>query len=158
MFSVARISPSKAAESHSKSEKSSEFAKSAPATTSVSSKPNHQTLLHRSGVTDYEQRCYDDEKSMIQAFQTFVKSRDPDIIIGYEIQMLSWGYLIDRAKELDINLYPLISRIPGADKVSKVNDRIEKDVYLYGQTSDVKIAGRILLNVWRIMRSEVVTS
>ena len=94
---------------------------------------------------------------MILSFQTFVKSRDPDIIIGYEIQMLSWGYLIDRAKELDINLCPLISRIPGADKVSKVNDRIEKDVYLYGQSSDVKIAGRILLNVWRIMRSEVVT-
>eukprot|EP00112_Aurelia_sp_Birch-Aquarium-sp1_P026635 Seg958.6 transcript_id=Seg958.6/GoldUCD/mRNA.D3Y31 product="DNA polymerase zeta catalytic subunit" protein_id=Seg958.6/GoldUCD/D3Y31 len=153
---AAETSPSKSAETQSKTQKSqNDSAQSTSAAPSTLSNPSHRTLLHKSGVTDYEQRCYDDERSMILAFQAFVKSRDPDMIVGYEIQMLSWGYLIDRAKELDINLCPLISRIPGVDKVSRVNDRIEKDVYLYGQSSDVKIAGRVLLNVWRIMRSEV---
>ena len=38
---------------------------------------------------------------------------DPDILVGYEIQMLSWGYIIQRASQLGVNLYTKISRIPG---------------------------------------------
>ena len=40
-------------------------------------------------------------------------SCNPDIVVGYEIQMLSWGYVIQRAATLTIDLPPLLSRIPG---------------------------------------------
>ena len=118
-------------------------------------KVTSRNFLNKSGVTDHVQRYFNDEKTMILAFQSFVQSRDPDMIVGYEIQMLSWGYLIDRAKELDVILCPLLSRIPKAYDVSRVSDDGEKEAVLYGHENDCKITGRILLNVWRIMRSEV---
>ena len=115
-----------------------------------------RNFLNKSGVSDHVQRYYDDEKTMIMAFQSFVQSHDPDMIVGYEIQMLSWGYLIDRAKELDVILCPLLSRVPTVNTVSKLNDDSEKEAIFYGHVNDFKITGRILLNLWRVMRSEVI--
>ena len=114
-----------------------------------------RNFLNKSGVSDHVQRYYCDEKRMIMAFQSFVRSHDPDMLIGYEIQMTSWGYLMDRAKQLDIILCPLLSRIPSATEVSRSSDDSEKEALLYGHMNEFKITGRILLNVWRIMRSEV---
>lgn len=39
-------------------------------------------------------------------------SLDPDILVGYEIQMLSWGYLLQRGATLNMNLCARISRLP----------------------------------------------
>lgn len=115
-----------------------------------------RNFLNKSGVSDHVQRYYDDEQTMIMAFQSFVQSCDPDMIVGYEIQMLSWGYLIDRAKELDVILCPLLSRVPKVNNVSKLNDDSEKEAFFYGHMNEFKITGRILLNLWRVMRSEVI--
>lgn len=38
---------------------------------------------------------------------------DPDILLGYEVQMHSWGYLLQRAAALDVDLCQMISRVPG---------------------------------------------
>lgn len=38
---------------------------------------------------------------------------DPDILLGYEIQMHSWGYLLQRAAALSVDLCQMISRVPG---------------------------------------------
>ncbi len=124
-------------------------------TSTTDAPPQHRKLLPRSGISDYIQRYFNDEKTMIQEFQSFVKGRDPDIVIGYEVEMLSWGYLIERGREFDINLSPLLSRIPSADKKSSANKNVEQESFWYGHSLELKFVGRILLNVWRIMRSEV---
>ena len=117
--------------------------------------PPQRSLLRKGGVSDHIQRYYNDEKTMILEFQSFVQLLDPDMIIGYEVQMLSWGYLIERARSLDINLCPMLSRIPSGDSKSKVNENTEQESFYFGHSLEFKITGRILLNVWRIMRSEV---
>lgn len=38
---------------------------------------------------------------------------DPDILVGYEIQMRSWGYLLQRAAVLGVDLCQQMSRVPG---------------------------------------------
>lgn len=38
---------------------------------------------------------------------------DPDILLGYEVQMHSWGYLLQRASALGVDLCLMISRVPG---------------------------------------------
>lgn len=38
---------------------------------------------------------------------------DPDILVGYEVQMRSWGYLLQRAAVLGVDLCQQLSRIPG---------------------------------------------
>ncbi|KAJ7418270.1 DNA polymerase zeta catalytic subunit [Willisornis vidua] len=37
---------------------------------------------------------------------------DPDILLGYEVQMHSWGYLLQRAAALNVDLCQMISRVP----------------------------------------------
>ena len=114
-----------------------------------------RSLLKKTGVSSYNQQFFPDEKSMIHGLIELIQKHDPDVIIGFEVQMLSWGYLIDRSRVLDINLCPLISRIPNAEKQSRVNEDADSQSFYYGSSLEFKIAGRILLNVWRIMRSEV---
>lgn len=38
---------------------------------------------------------------------------DPDILVGYEVQMHSWGYLLQRAAVLGLDLCQQLSRVPG---------------------------------------------
>ena len=61
------------------------------------------------------------ELEMIHSFVRCVQELDPDILVGYEVQMSSWGYLIERAAKLDINLAPLISRLPDNPAESKMD-------------------------------------
>lgn len=39
---------------------------------------------------------------------------DPDILVGYEVQMHSWGYLLQRAAVLGADLCQQLSRVPGS--------------------------------------------
>lgn len=55
---------------------------------------------------------------------------DPDILVGWEVQMSSWGYLIARAGHLGVDLKQELSRMPGesapsfADAYGKAEIRI----------------------------------
>lgn len=42
---------------------------------------------------------------------------DPDILVGYEIQMRSWGYLLQRAAVLGADLCQQLSRVPGTARL-----------------------------------------
>lgn len=80
-------------------------------------------------------------------------SWDPDILVGYEIQMLSWGYILQRAATLSVNLTQAISRVPSAKHSS--HHSAEKDEYGADHMSEIHVAGRIVLNLWRLLRHEV---
>jgi hypothetical protein len=46
---------------------------------------------------------------------------DPDILIGYEIERESWGYLRDRGQKLGINIISEFSRVPKHDSTFTTN-------------------------------------
>lgn len=46
-------------------------------------------------------------------FPPHLSRYDPDILLGYEVQMHSWGYLLQRAAALNVDLCQMISRVPG---------------------------------------------
>lgn len=59
-------------------------------------------------------------KTLITFHNTPLTHRyDPDILVGYEVQMHSWGYLLQRALTLGVDLCQQLSRVPG--KVSSVS-------------------------------------
>lgn len=94
---------------------------------------------------------------LLQIFLGVIGKYDPDIFAGYEIEMASWGYLIHRGNVLGMNLMNKISRIPSTknDKVP-VNQPEDEDVNDPGDYfSTVKIPGRILLDVWRLLKNEI---
>lgn len=87
----------------------------------------------------------DSEVDLINKFVDFVHTCDPDIFAGYEIQMLSWGYLIERGCILGFNLLSLLSRVP--------QTKLQKE---QNEPSDcINVPGRIVLDIWRLMRHEI---
>lgn len=72
-----------------------------------------------------------------------VRGFDPDILLGYEIQKGSWGYLNARSRFLGVNLIGQIGRVPmAATKHSSSG-------------SEIHVQGRVVLNVWRTLKHEV---
>ncbi|VDP29399.1 unnamed protein product [Soboliphyme baturini] len=63
--------------------------------------------------------------------------------------MLSWGYLFERADFLKHPLVSRCSRIPLEPRQSRGSS--EDD---WWAMADIDIAGRVMLNLWRLMRSE----
>lgn len=121
-----------------------------------------------------------DEKTLFYLFTELVCLYDPDILMGWEIQGGSIGYLAERAAYIGIGLLKKISRTTLSEtKLETVHledirrdeskDSIEElaaeDLELqdaiiedeWGRThgSGIHVGGRIVLNLWRIMRGEL---
>ncbi|XP_066270082.1 DNA polymerase zeta catalytic subunit-like [Branchiostoma lanceolatum] len=114
---------------------------------------NCRPLLPRSGVTSLEVTYVAEEKDLVQHLVQLIRQWDPDILVGYEVQMLSWGYLLQRATTLEIDLCPMLSRVPDAAKESSFS--AEQDEWGADHMSEINIVGRIVINVWRLMRREL---
>jgi len=95
------------------------------------------------------------ELELLEEFFKKIRMYDPDIFAGYEIELLSWGYLFERGFVLNMNLCNALSRMP-LDKEPKVKIMHEEDDNDQGDyNTEQKIPGRIMLDVWRLMRHEI---
>ncbi|CAN0401472.1 unnamed protein product, partial [Ectocarpus sp. 8 AP-2014] len=77
---------------------------------------------------------------------------DPDFVVGWEVQGDSLGYVVERGLNMpSMDMTRLLSRTPGRD-ADKRNARDE-----WGKThgSGIWLTGRTVLNMWRLMRSEL---
>ncbi|XP_063709325.1 DNA polymerase zeta catalytic subunit [Culicoides brevitarsis] len=102
------------------------------------------------------------EISLFEHLIDIVRHWDPDIFSGYEIERFSWGYLIDRGNALELDMISLLSRILPKEHVtqeSKEVPQMEEPDPGQGMDreyeNDIQIRGRILLNVWRLIRHEI---
>ncbi|RZS17200.1 hypothetical protein BHM03_00049311, partial [Ensete ventricosum] len=102
---------------------------------------------------------------------------DPDILMGWEIQGGSLGFIAERAGYLGINLLKSISRTPSYELKQRIGDpansklfseiseasianiglrvAVVQDEWARTHSSGIHVGGRIVLNIWRLMRSEV---
>ncbi|KAK2856635.1 hypothetical protein Q5P01_005370 [Channa striata] len=110
-------------------------------------------LLVRSGVTGLQVAYAADEKMLFQELITIIRRYDPDILVGYEVQMQSWGYLLQRAAALGVDLCQQLSRVPGDSKENRF--AAERDEYGADTMTEINIIGRVTLNLWRVMKTEV---
>ncbi|XP_067429067.1 DNA polymerase zeta catalytic subunit isoform X1 [Thunnus thynnus] len=109
-------------------------------------------LLVRSGVSGLQVTYATDEKMLFQELVTVMRRFDPDILVGYEVQMHSWGYLLQRAAALRLDLCQQLSRVPGDSKENRFT--ADRDEYGADTMSEINIIGRITLNLWRVMKTE----
>ncbi|KAJ9557098.1 hypothetical protein OSB04_011712 [Centaurea solstitialis] len=133
------------------------------------------------GITGCKLLVCTQEKQLFSAFMKVICNHDPDILIGWDIQGGSLGFLAERAAYLGIGLLTKISRtpsqtIPNAGDISDIpekgmvddvllpeaisdvdmlNDAIIEDEWGRTHASGVHVGGRIVLNLWRLARSEV---
>ncbi|ODV98163.1 hypothetical protein PACTADRAFT_47966 [Pachysolen tannophilus NRRL Y-2460] len=93
---------------------------------------------------------FNDEVSMVKELISLVKLIDPDILAGFEIHSLSWGYIIERFRKIYlVDICAMLSRV-NYKYNNKVNDR-----WGYNHASGIKISGRHMLNIWRGLRHEI---
>lgn len=98
---------------------------------------------------DFCMQIVNTEKELFQLVIERIRQIDPDIIVGYEVQKSSLGYLVQRAESaMGLDLLRELSRVP-SEIASKRN---EYDVYDEEHESGIFITGRIVLNMWRIVR------
>lgn len=66
------------------------------------------------GIVGHVKITYvDSEEKLLSEVASLVEKSNPDILVGYNTEQLSWGYLLDRAFQLDVNLKKMLSRAPG---------------------------------------------
>ncbi|KAJ1826633.1 DNA polymerase zeta [Coemansia sp. RSA 2599] len=106
-----------------------------------------------------EKRHFSDEILMINDLAQWTCAMDPDILSGYDVQNGSWGFIIQRAqhaynKPLDVHLGRVIAK-PQFQHLSSDN-RWAQSGAEWGRrkSSEFRITGRHLINIWRLMRSE----
>lgn len=97
------------------------------------------------------------ERDMFELFIATVRQYDPDFILGYELQVSSLGYLIERAQVLQIDLVEEIARLPRGHpaRAKNSNDTTSAAKWERAHGTGIHVTGRIVLNVWRILRSEL---
>ncbi|XP_039981481.1 DNA polymerase zeta catalytic subunit isoform X2 [Xiphias gladius] len=110
-------------------------------------------LLVRSGISGLQVKYATDEKMLFQELIAIMRRFDPDILLGYEVQMRSWGYLLQRAAVLRVDLCQQLSRVPGDSKENHFTT--DRDEYGADTMTEISITGRITLNLWRVMKTEV---
>ncbi|XP_078449493.1 DNA polymerase zeta catalytic subunit-like isoform X1 [Lampetra planeri] len=109
-------------------------------------------LLARSEVSGLDVIHVSKEDQLFHELEQIVHRFDPDILLGYEVQMLSWGYLLQRAAALKRNFKSTISRMKVEPTETQVGvGKNEED----DDFADIHIGGRVVLNLWSQMRSEV---
>lgn len=74
-----------------------------------------------------------------------VRAFDPDIMVGYTVDTLSWGYLIQRAFVLDIDPLPLCRITNPYQAKSNFEGDVNKPPLL---------VGRIIFNLWTLLKPE----
>ncbi|KAL7205227.1 hypothetical protein ACSBR2_018208 [Camellia fascicularis] len=132
------------------------------------------------GISGCKMFASSEEENLFSHFMNIICSTDPDILMGWDIQGSSLGYLAERALHLGISLLNGISRTPTEIKVATresalsergildnvlpeplVSDPIQHEDAIiedeWGRThaSGLHVGGRVVLNIWRLMRSEL---
>ncbi|CBI36804.3 unnamed protein product, partial [Vitis vinifera] len=103
------------------------------------------------GISGCKVLVSSEEKLLFDDFINIICSFDPDILIGWDIQGGSLGFLAERASHLADEMLPenLV------DDSVLLEEAIIEDEWGRTHASGVHVGGRIVLNVWRLMRGEI---
>lgn len=99
------------------------------------------------------------ELLLFAAIIRVIRTVDPDFLVGYRLSHeLSFGFLMRRAACLGINLPRALSRVPNESESSFPRDAFPQAPDDEGSDwvdNDIHVTGRIVLELWRIMKSEL---
>lgn len=106
---------------------------------------NQMTKKHK---RHFEVVFYENEVDLILKFAEFVAIVDPDILTGFEVHNDSWGFLLNRSEVLGYDLATVLSR------VSSLHLNKMGDFWGYTHASSIRITGRHMINLWRVLKKE----
>ena len=109
--------------------------------------------IRKAGLHGYLLDSAKDETHLFLLLLKLIKKWDPDILVGYELDRSSWGYLSERASVLNIDLCASLSRIHDVNAQSSFKN--EENGYSSRKQTSLSTTGRLFINIWRLMRKEI---
>lgn len=104
--------------------------------------------------------CCESEVHLLDALATHILNEDPDVLVGFETQNSSVGFILERSIVISHAFSQAASRwskatsFDGAMRQAPGNNSAAA-AYYHRKGADIKITGRHVLSLWRIVRKEV---
>uniref|UniRef100_A0A2K5LED0 DNA polymerase n=1 Tax=Cercocebus atys TaxID=9531 RepID=A0A2K5LED0_CERAT len=98
-------------------------------------------------------QSYEKEEDLLQAWSTFIRVMDPDVITGYNIQNFDLPYLISRAQTLKVETFPFLGRVAGLR--SNIRDSsFQSKQTGRRDTKVVSMVGRVQMDMLQVLLRE----
>lgn len=108
------------------------------------------TLQSCSSIVGSQILCFTQEKQLLQSWAEFVRTVDPDIITGYNIQNFDFPYLLNRAATLKVHLFPYLGRVRGIKSVLKDSNFQSKQMGRR-ENKTVNMEGRVQFDLLQVL-------
>uniref|UniRef100_A0A673JJH1 DNA polymerase delta catalytic subunit n=1 Tax=Sinocyclocheilus rhinocerous TaxID=307959 RepID=A0A673JJH1_9TELE len=108
------------------------------------------TLQSCASIVGSQILCFTQEKLLLQSWAEFVRTVDPDIITGYNIQNFDLPYLLNRAATLKVNLFPYLGRVWGSKSVLKDSSFQSKQMGRR-ENKTVNMEGRVQFDLLQVL-------
>ncbi|KAF4116242.1 DNA polymerase delta catalytic subunit [Onychostoma macrolepis] len=108
------------------------------------------TLQSCASIVGSQILCFTQEKLLLQSWAEFVRTVDPDIITGYNIQNFDLPYLLNRAATLKVSLFPYLGRVWGVKSVLKDSSFQSKQMGRR-ENKTVNMEGRVQFDLLQVL-------
>ena len=98
-------------------------------------------------------RSFESESDMLLAWAKFIVEIDPDIITGYNIQNFDLGYLLNRAKALNLKKFAYLGRIPTSETKARAVV-LQSQQLGKRENLDINIEGRVQFDLILVLRRD----
>ncbi|KAI4873613.1 hypothetical protein NFI96_016688 [Prochilodus magdalenae] len=108
------------------------------------------TLQSCASIVGSQILCFTQERQLLQSWAEFVRTVDPDIITGYNIQNFDLPYLLNRAAALKVALFPYLGRVRGIKSVLKDSSFQSKQMGRR-ENKTVNMEGRVQFDLLQVL-------
>ncbi|XP_039734643.1 DNA polymerase delta catalytic subunit [Pteropus medius] len=111
------------------------------------------TLRSCAPILGAQVQSYEREEELLQAWSTFIRTMDPDIITGYNIQNFDLPYLLSRAQILKVQGFPFLGRVAGLRSTIRDSSFQSKQTGRR-DTKVVSMVGRVQMDMLQVLLRE----
>lgn len=97
--------------------------------------------------------CFDNEHTLLERWQQFVQSVDPDLLTGYNIMNFDLPYLLRRADALGVVSFSFLGRMVGEHTTIVERDSFSKQTG-HRKLTFMNISGRVIFDLFPIILRE----
>uniref|UniRef100_A0A3B3XNA2 DNA polymerase n=1 Tax=Poecilia mexicana TaxID=48701 RepID=A0A3B3XNA2_9TELE len=108
------------------------------------------TLQSCASIVGSQILCFTQEKQLLQSWAEFLRTVDPDIITGYNIQNFDFPYLLNRAAALKVNYFPYLGRMRGIKSVLRESSFQSKQMGRR-ENKTINMEGRVQFDLLQVL-------
>ncbi|KAM6904983.1 DNA polymerase delta catalytic subunit [Xenentodon cancila] len=108
------------------------------------------TLQSCASIVGSQILCFTQEKQLLQSWAEFLRTVDPDIITGYNIQNFDLPYLLNRAATLKVNYFPYLGRVRNMKSVLRESSFQSKQMGRR-ENKTINMEGRVQFDLLQVL-------